>query len=291
MTSARKEPLAISRGARTAVPEFIEPDFMDDWGPTYRDSPGVCMPETPRALPYDVYEAGTSRTPKSSGPVHDSSAIPDPVEYISDPETKQSFETYAELLGPLSKKYVGSVAAKPDIHDTTYGVKFHHGEHADFLLGSKEVDFDINDDIHVGDRIYRGTPGLFELLFVKNPSSAAITQKDLDTYKEICELTNLHRANSDPRGRIRSTSMPKYTRFIGKLFPPADKLKKGSKFSRGSGFVPNNNLPYNYVYWDSIDELVARLELLHAAKGAGNNSLDGEIASIEEELREARVIV
>lgn len=292
VSTAKNEALAVKQNSGGPLPEFIEPDFLVDWGSAYRDSPGNFVPDTPRGLTFDVNAPSTSsaQTPKSTGEYYPSSAMPNPEEYIFDPETKASFASYAELLGPLSRKYVGSVTAKPSIHDTTYGVKFHQGEHANFLLGNKEVDFDQNDDIHIGSSIFKGTPGLFELLFLKNPSTAAITQKDLDTYKVICNLTNLHRANSDPNGRIRSTALPKYMGFIGKLFPPGEKKKKINKFTRGGGFVRNNNLPYNYVYWDSLDELVKRLELLHAAKAAGNTNLDGEIFSIEEELREAHVI-
>lgn len=46
-----------------------------------------------------------------------------------------------------------------------------------------------------------------------------------------------------------------------------------------------------YVYWNDLNELVERLYLLHMSKQAGNTSVVNEIASIESELREAKVIV
>ena len=140
----------------------------------------------------------------------------------------------------------------------------------------------MNDDIHIGNNIFTGTPGLYELLFMKKPAGSIITQRDKENYKLICELTNLHRVGADPKGRIRSTAVDKYTRFIGKLFP--------AKRKTGRGFIQANKKAYNYIYWDDVNEIVSRLQLLRAAKVAGNTSLDPEIASIEEELREVGAI-
>jgi len=46
----------------------------------------------------------------------------------------------------------------------------------------------------------------------------------------------------------------------------------------------------NYVYWNYVNELVERFEILVASKGAGNTSHNNEIFSILEELREDRII-
>jgi len=45
-----------------------------------------------------------------------------------------------------------------------------------------------------------------------------------------------------------------------------------------------------YLYWNDVNELVERLEILVASKGAGNTSHNNEIFSILEELREERII-
>ena len=47
---------------------------------------------------------------------------------------------------------------------------------------------------------------------------------------------------------------------------------------------------YQYVYWDDPNELVHRLQLLHMSRLAGNTSANNEISSIEEELRERKLI-
>ena len=61
----------------------------------------------------------------------------------------------------------------------------------------------------------------------------------------------------------------------------------GKKSGRG---LYNNNFVTEYVYYDAFDELVERLNLLHASVKAGNTTHINEIRSIEEELREANVI-
>ncbi|KAJ3646935.1 hypothetical protein Zmor_024492 [Zophobas morio] len=61
----------------------------------------------------------------------------------------------------------------------------------------------------------------------------------------------------------------------------------GKKSGRG---LYNNNFVTEYVYYDAFDELVERLNLLHASVKAGNTTHINEIRSIEEELREADVI-
>jgi len=38
-------------------------------------------------------------------------------------------------------------------------------------------------------------------------------------------------------------------------------------------------IPPNYVYWDNVNELVERLQLLMASRAAGNNNHTNEIFS------------
>ena len=47
---------------------------------------------------------------------------------------------------------------------------------------------------------------------------------------------------------------------------------------------------YQYVYYDSPDEIVRRLQILHASRVAGNLSVTNEILDIENELKEAGYI-
>lgn len=54
--------------------------------------------------------------------------------------------------------------------------------------------------------------------------------------------------------------------------------------------VAHRNSMTDYRYWDDPNELVDRLRLLVAERGAGNNNHDNEILAIIEELREAKYV-
>jgi len=58
----------------------------------------------------------------------------------------------------------------------------------------------------------------------------------------------------------------------------------------GFGYMTLQKSNPNYVYWNDVNELVERLEILVASKEAGNTSHNGENFSILEELREERII-
>jgi len=58
----------------------------------------------------------------------------------------------------------------------------------------------------------------------------------------------------------------------------------------GFGYMTLQKSNPNYVYRNDVNELVERLEILVASKGAGNTSHNNEIFSILEELREERII-
>lgn len=87
----------------------------------------------------------------------------------------------------------------------------------------------INKDIlKVGEEAYYGTPGLFQLLFLKNPNLNEVTRSDFDNYKKIVVQTNAHTKNHSPTGPIlQLKSNIKYKNIISKLFP----VKTGDGFT------------------------------------------------------------
>lgn len=71
------------------------------------------------------------------------------------------------------------------------------------------------------------------------------------------------------------------------------KLKSGGRLRGVTKKIINaraRNPKSQLVYWNNVNELVERLYLLQSAKRAGNTSVNNEIANIEAELREARII-
>ncbi|KAK9754618.1 hypothetical protein QE152_g1137 [Popillia japonica] len=77
-------------------------------------------------------------------------------------------------------------------------------------------------------------------------------------------------------------------KFIKREAPGTPPLVSGEISGKGHMIVSDK--PFQYVYWDNINELVHRLRLLIASQNAGNTSHNNEIMSIIEELREAGVV-
>src|SRR5204863_1173562 len=87
-------------------------------------------------------------------------------------------------FGLLASQYLGNYLNKKAITDTTYGIRRDGNK---FFIGDKEIEI-ANDDITIGDKIYKGTKGLWELLTLKEPID--YSDDDLNTYKKILESTN-----------------------------------------------------------------------------------------------------
>ena len=80
-------------------------------------------------------------------------------------------------------------------------------------MGRLPVHF-ANNDIIIADKVYKGTPGLFELIFKKHPSSI-FTENDLKTYKAMLLQTKAHLTKE---GKIISSRGYKYTNIISNMF-------------------------------------------------------------------------
>lgn len=242
-------------------------------------------------------------------------------------ETLKSDKTY------LTKQYIDFLFGSKST-DTTYG-PIYDDKSKNLKLGRYDFQFLANDKLKIGDEIYSATPGLFDLLFSKNPEN--YTENDKDLYFEILAKS---RATYKSGGtHKKGTKMVKYTQFIkpglqlyhqhkssnlsknnsrnsasvqnvdGSLFssaiestiedphnktiisPPKASSSPNKEKRSGEGlklFV--NNRKIEYKYWDDPTDMLKRLELLVASKMAGNDSLDGEIASILKELKQKKFI-
>lgn len=175
-------------------------------------------------------------------------------------------------LGPLSSMFYRDLLYERD-NDVSYGP---HVDGETLKLGQKNLTLGKNDEIQIADKIWKGTPGLFQLIFKKNPKN--YTHQDLAFYSEILDFTGSHLNSAR---KIKSNAGFKYTQIIGPLY----KSKKGGKLNMNF-----NSKKMEYVYYDSYDELIDRLRLLVADKEAGNTSHDNEILSIVEELEEGKII-
>jgi hypothetical protein len=69
--------------------------------------------------------------------------------------------------------------------DTIYGPKYNMNS-GNWTIGSKIITFGV-DDIYVGNKAYKGTQGLYKLLFASEPVEAYITENDREAYKSILQ--------------------------------------------------------------------------------------------------------
>lgn len=175
--------------------------------------------------------------------------------------------------GELYKKYVLKM-----LHGATANRKHHvYGarlEKNGLMVGNKELVVDENDNIIIGGKTYPSSIGLFELIFKKLPTK--FSSQDQKWFKEICITTNAHKKNYLSSAVIHRNATKKYKDVIAKLFPTKS----------GSGLTSKNTKKPNIIYYNNVNKLVERLQLLHEAKQSGHTGLHNEIVALTEELRQ-----
>ena len=181
-------------------------------------------------------------------------------------------------------------------YDLAYGVRY-DPEMERWMMGNKEIQIDGDDFLVVMasnlKSRYVGTRGLYELIFKKFPTD--YTDTDKLEYVKILDQTNSYRQKYDSNMPINGSSSYKYRDIIKPLLKLMISTKPNEPPSKPTGRGYDASMVVDdrrekYVYFDNYDELVDRMRLLYASKEAGNNCHDNEIASIIEELKEARII-
>ena len=181
-------------------------------------------------------------------------------------------------------------------YDLAYGVRY-DPEMERWMMGNKEIQIDGDDFLVVMasnlKSRYVGTRGLYELIFKKFPID--YTDTDKLEYVKILDQTNSYRQKYDSNMPINGSSSYKYRDIIKPLLKLMISTKPNEPPSKPTGRGYDASMVVDdrrekYVYFDNYDELVDRMRLLYASKEAGNNCHDNEIASIIEELKEARII-
>lgn len=221
-------------------------------------------------------------------------------------------EEFLNQYPPLARSYIHLIMKSTDKFDSTFGPKPDWAADK-WYLGSKQLLFHHDNNIQVANKVFLGTEGVYELLFMNKPQESKIKSQDYDIYKDMLDFTNVHRVNYEKEGRVRSSASYKYTKVIMPLvksvrsrsvstpgknmpYPPMPPVFGKKKTPKGEGMMLGeykitSDKPVEYVYWNDINELVDRLRLLYASKMAGNNAHTNEVASILEELKEEGIIV
>lgn len=198
---------------------------------------------------------------------------------------EEEIEEYLNThTGPIIRKYIKQLIYDTDednIIDKRYGIR---RDDNDFKIGDSHVFLTNDDDVIISNKQYKITPGLAQLLFLKNPNRNEYTEEDLQNYKTIILDTNAHRKRYFPLGKIVKSNSNKYKNII-KYIESKPVTGKG-----GTNLIQVSKNPMDLKYWNDPNELVQRLYLLHSSRAIGHSGVDAEIASIEEELREENLI-
>ena len=72
---------------------------------------------------------------------------------------------------------------------------------------------------------YKGTTGLYELLFYKHPKG--YTKIDLDNYMDILKRTNVYIRNNDPNEQVQGSTDVKYLTIIKPYLMQKNIIKSG----------------------------------------------------------------
>lgn len=219
-------------------------------------------------------------------------------ELLSTPKGRKEAEYYIDNLfkGLLVKRYMHMFFDDSN-HNIDHVFGPNYGDNDVLMLGNYPIHFD-NDDIIINNVKYEGTPGLYELIFMRQPDKYIYTEEDLQTYRQILKITSTHIHPST--GRIKSSKSLKYNKIIKPIVwasssPSTSSPHRARQYWRGDdtgghGLMKITDTKPNYIYWNNVNELCDRLQLLVASQNAGHTGHDNEILSIIEELYEAGII-
>lgn len=256
-----------------------------------KESPkSECIKLTPRRTrDSDEYEKKAFYTPVGGTP--STSTI------ITSPDAETS--TFSNTV----KDHIRRLQSGDSHYDTTYGVRL-NPKTGNLLLGNTEIRFP-DDNVELwtknGNKIasYKGTEGLYEMLFLKLPT-VLYDDKDINDnsdaqiYKELLLKTKAPYKNYDTRKGLNASRTAKYHQLV----EPLMSYKMVMRSRSGTGVPPrmptmkvaDKNKTVDYVYWNKPKELVDRLRLLWGSKLAGHTGHDNEILNIIEELREEGIV-
>ncbi|CAG9760290.1 unnamed protein product [Ceutorhynchus assimilis] len=134
-----------------------------------------------------------------------------------------AYEEFLDQYPKVAQEYVDRYYKQSDEIDHSYGLK-HDMKTDDWSMGSQKVNFLPNGDIKVGAVSYKGTQGLYDLLFLKKPIYQ--TEDDKLQFTDILNRTNVHRRDFDPSKQVKGSTSSKYRQFVKPLVSSSSEAKR-----------------------------------------------------------------
>lgn len=191
-------------------------------------------------------------------------------------------------IGDIASQYLGGYAAGEAKVDYTFGIRDRDGE---LYIGCEPITISGNNIVFQNDgSTYKGTHGLWGLITLDRPASH--TSEDVNAYEEIIQKSYVYKMNNDPNStRVKSSGGYKYRKIIKPILEKYKLAKKYQSTSEKTGtglWKKSINRGVEYVYWNTVEELLDRLCILYGELKAGNTNplLLNEITNIIQEFKE-----
>ena len=170
--------------------------------------------------------------------------------------------------------------------DKTFGL---HAKNKKFHIGNKEVTIKDN-DIIVDGKIYRGSPGLWELITSKNPKN--FTEEDYENYMGLLVQTDTIFQDNNPNNtKPKSSGGNKWINLISPIWeeikPKKEKKKKKRRQQDPEEETEGEGLT---IFPSNPNALIDRFDLLFSSQNAGHTGVRNEIISILDELKRQGVL-
>ena len=179
---------------------------------------------------------------------------------------------------------------------TTFGMYFKDG---DFRIGNKKVDIK-GDDIIIGDKEYKGTDGLWELIMKDEPQEGIYTDEDFLNYGRILKQTNaIYQGNNPNQNKPKSSKSTKWKKLIKPIWEEIKKQEEDETEDEEEGNAyslfdddpqPGTSGSGLKILPSDPNALIDRVDLLFSSKKAGHTGVRNEIVSILDELKRQGVI-
>ena len=213
-------------------------------------------------------------------------------------EEKKAEEEEKKNLGPIAKSYLIYAMGKDS--DRSFGI--YPDAKNKPKIGSKHLKFK-GDDIIIEDKIYPGTPGLWELIVSKDPQEGKYTEDDYINYTNLLIQTNtIYQKNNSNSTKLKSSTSKKWETLISPVWEhireskkplPKEKGGKGKrkgKKKRQEDPKPGTSGTGLKILPSDPNALIDRFDLLFSSKKAGHTGVRNEIVSILDELKRQGVI-
>ena len=258
--------------------------------------------ETQKATAKEITEAQKATAEKITKellPIKESiEGLPGAISFPALEMTEEEKEEEKKDVGSLALNYLAFATGKKS--DTSLGIYPDEEDNNKLKIGSKEIKV-INNNIKIEDKIYPGTPGLWELIVRKELPKTEFTEEDYLNYSKILKQTNaIYQGNNPMSNQPKGNKGDKWKKLIRPIWDEikSEKGKGGKgKVGKGKGGKGGEEDPTSSTSGTRLkilpsdpNALIDRFDLLFSSKKAGHTGVRNEIISILDELKRQGVI-